>query len=77
LSKILGCGARGRRRDYEPVNYKRLEGRGMEGLTRGFMPAPVKEGHHLQRVAPSLIETDMMRGRPEIARQLPLAAWRR
>src|SRR5260370_23854867 len=36
---------------------------GMEGLTRGYAARLVKEGITVNAVAPSLIETDMMRGR--------------
>jgi 3-oxoacyl-[acyl-carrier protein] reductase len=45
---------------------------GMEGLTRGYAARLVKEGITVNAVAPSLIETDMMRGRPELARNIPL-----
>jgi 3-oxoacyl-[acyl-carrier protein] reductase len=44
----------------------------MEGLTRGYAARLVKEGITVNAVAPSLIETDMMRGRPELARNIPL-----
>lgn len=45
---------------------------GMEGLTRGYAARLVKEGITVNSVAPSLIETDMMRGRPDLARNIPL-----
>jgi 3-oxoacyl-[acyl-carrier protein] reductase len=45
---------------------------GMEGLTRGYAARPVKEGITVNSVAPSLIETDMMRGRTDLARNIPL-----
>ena len=45
---------------------------GMEGLTRGFAARLVKEGITVNSVAPSLIETDMMRGRSDLARNIPL-----
>ena len=44
---------------------------GMEGLTRGYAARLVKEGITVNNVAPSLIETDMMRGRTDLAR-IPL-----
>ena len=45
---------------------------GMEGLTRGYAALLVKEGITVNAVAPSLIETDMMRGRSDLARNIPL-----
>jgi 3-oxoacyl-[acyl-carrier protein] reductase len=45
---------------------------GMEGLTRGYAARLVKEGITVNAVAPSLIETDMMRGRTVLARNIPL-----
>jgi 3-oxoacyl-[acyl-carrier protein] reductase len=45
---------------------------GMEGLTRGYAARLVKEGITVNAVAPSLIETDMMRGRPDLAARIPL-----
>src|SRR6202034_217364 len=45
---------------------------GMEGLTRGYAARLVKQGITVNAVAPSLIETDMMRGRSELARNIPL-----
>jgi 3-oxoacyl-[acyl-carrier protein] reductase len=45
---------------------------GMEGLTRGYAARLVKEGITVNSAAPSLIETDMMRGRTDLARNIPL-----
>ena len=45
---------------------------GMEGLTCGYAARLVKEGITVNSVAPSLIETDMMRGRTDLARNIPL-----
>jgi 3-oxoacyl-[acyl-carrier protein] reductase len=45
---------------------------GMEGLTRGYAARLVKEGITVNAIAPSLIETDMMRGRSDLARNIPL-----
>src|SRR6187455_1191246 len=45
---------------------------GMEGLTRGYAARLVKEGINVNAVAPSLIETDMMGGRTDLARNIPL-----
>ncbi len=45
---------------------------GMEGLTRGYAARLVKDGITVNSVAPSLIETDMMRGRTDLARNIPL-----
>jgi 3-oxoacyl-[acyl-carrier protein] reductase len=45
---------------------------GMEGLTRGYAARLVKEGITVNAVSPSLIETDMMRGRTDLARNIPL-----
>jgi 3-oxoacyl-[acyl-carrier protein] reductase len=45
---------------------------GVEGLTRGYAARLVKEGITVNAVAPSLIETDMMAGRPELAQRIPL-----
>ena len=45
---------------------------GMEGLTRGYAARLVKYGITVNAVAPSLIETDMMRGRTDLARNIPL-----
>jgi 3-oxoacyl-[acyl-carrier protein] reductase len=45
---------------------------GMEGLTRGYAARLVKEGITVNAVAPSLIETDMMRGRSDLAARILL-----
>ena len=45
---------------------------GMEGLTRGYSARLVKEGITVNAVAPSLIETDMSPGRPDVAARIPL-----
>src|SRR5712671_269484 len=45
---------------------------GMEGMTRGYAARLVKEGITVNAVAPSLIETDMMRDRTDLARNIPL-----
>jgi 3-oxoacyl-[acyl-carrier protein] reductase len=45
---------------------------GLEGLTRGYAARLVKEGITVNAVAPSLIETDMMRGRSDLAARIPL-----
>src|SRR3954462_112895 len=45
---------------------------GMEGLTRGYAARLVKDGIPVNNVAPSLIETDMMKGHTDLARNIPL-----
>ena len=45
---------------------------GMEGLTRGYAARLVKEGITVNAVAPSLIETDMMAGKDDLASRIPL-----
>jgi 3-oxoacyl-[acyl-carrier protein] reductase len=45
---------------------------GMEGLTRGYAARLVKQGITVNAVAPSLIETDMMKGRADLAVRIPL-----
>jgi len=45
---------------------------GIEGLTRGYAARLVKEGITVNAVAPSLIETDMMKGQPGLAGRIPL-----
>ena len=45
---------------------------GMEGLTRGYSARLANEGITVNAVAPSLIETDMSPGRPEVAARIPL-----
>jgi 3-oxoacyl-[acyl-carrier protein] reductase len=45
---------------------------GLEGLTRGYAARLVKEGIAVNAVAPSLIETDMMRGQEQLVSRIPL-----
>jgi 3-oxoacyl-[acyl-carrier protein] reductase len=45
---------------------------GMEGLTRGYAARLVKDGITVNSVAPSLIDTDMMNGRSDLAARIPL-----
>jgi len=45
---------------------------GMEGLTRGYAARLVKEGITVNAVAPSLIETDMMKGQATLVSRIPL-----
>ena len=45
---------------------------GMEGLSRGYAARLVTEGITVNTVAPSLIETDMMRGRDDQLPRIPL-----
>ena len=45
---------------------------GMEGLTRGYAARLVKDGITVNAVAPSLIETDMMKGQPGLVSRIPL-----
>jgi len=45
---------------------------GMEGLTRGYAARLVKEGITVNAVAPSLIETDMMKGQPQLVSRIPI-----
>jgi 3-oxoacyl-[acyl-carrier protein] reductase len=45
---------------------------GMEGLTRGYAARLVKDGITVNSVAPSLIDTDMMSGRTDLAARIPL-----
>lgn len=45
---------------------------GVEGLTRGYAARLVKEGITVNAVAPSLIETDMMKGQDNLASRIPL-----
>jgi 3-oxoacyl-[acyl-carrier protein] reductase len=45
---------------------------GMEGLTRGYAARLVKEGITVNAVAPSLIETDMMKGQDHLVGRIPL-----
>jgi 3-oxoacyl-[acyl-carrier protein] reductase len=50
---------------------------GLEGLTRGYAARLVKEGITVNAVAPSLIETDMMKGQANIASRIPLGRFGR
>ena len=50
---------------------------GMEGLTRGYAARLVKDGITVNAVAPSLIETDMMAGRADLAARIPLGRFGR
>ena len=45
---------------------------GLEGLTRGYAARLVKAGITVNAVAPSLIETDMMKGQATLASRIPL-----
>jgi len=45
---------------------------GMEGMTRGYAARLVKDGITVNAVAPSLIETDMMKGQPQLISRIPL-----
>lgn len=45
---------------------------GIEGLTRGYAARLVKEGITVNAVAPSLIETDMMKGQQALVSRVPL-----
>jgi 3-oxoacyl-[acyl-carrier protein] reductase len=45
---------------------------GIEGLTRGYAARLIKEGITVNAVAPSLIETDMMKGQPNLVSRIPI-----
>jgi len=45
---------------------------GIEGLTRGYAARLVKEGITVNAVAPSLIETDMMKGQEGLVSRIPI-----
>jgi 3-oxoacyl-[acyl-carrier protein] reductase len=45
---------------------------GIEGLTRGYAARLVKEGITVNAVAPSLIETDMMKGQHSLVSRIPV-----
>jgi len=45
---------------------------GLEGLTRGYAARLIKEGITVNAVAPSLIETDMMKGETNLVSRIPL-----
>ncbi|MGX1109302.1 MULTISPECIES: SDR family NAD(P)-dependent oxidoreductase [Bradyrhizobium] len=44
----------------------------MEGMTRGYAARLVKEGITVNAVAPSLIETEMMKGQSELVSRIPM-----
>ena len=50
---------------------------GMEGLMRGYAARLVKDGITVNAVAPSLIETDMMKGQPSLISRIPLGRFGR
>lgn len=50
---------------------------GVEGLTRGYAARLVKEGITVNAVAPSLIETDMVRGQDSLVARIPLGRFGR
>src|SRR5207248_10932285 len=50
---------------------------GMEGLTRGYAARLVKEGITVNAVAPSLIETDMVKGQEHLVSRIPLGRFGR
>ena len=45
---------------------------GVEGMTRGYAARLVKEGITVNAVAPSLVETDMMKGQDDLVSRIPL-----
>jgi 3-oxoacyl-[acyl-carrier protein] reductase len=45
---------------------------GIEGMTRGYAARLVKDGITVNAVAPSLIETDMMKGQSQLVSRIPL-----
>jgi 3-oxoacyl-[acyl-carrier protein] reductase len=45
---------------------------GVEGLTRGYAARLVKEGITVNAVAPSMIETDLMKGQDNLVSRIPL-----
>jgi 3-oxoacyl-[acyl-carrier protein] reductase len=45
---------------------------GIEGMTRGYAARLVKDGITVNAVAPTLIETDMMKGQPQLVSRIPL-----
>src|SRR5882757_2634562 len=45
---------------------------GIEGMTRGYAARLVKDGITVNAVAPSLIETDMMKGQPQLVSRIPV-----
>jgi 3-oxoacyl-[acyl-carrier protein] reductase len=50
---------------------------GLEGLTRGYAARLVKDGITVNAVAPSLIETDMVRGQDSLVARIPLGRFGR
>ncbi|MGA7806407.1 SDR family NAD(P)-dependent oxidoreductase [Bradyrhizobium sp.] len=50
---------------------------GLEGLTRGYAARLVKEGITVNAVAPSLIETDMMKGQEALVSRIPMGRFGR
>lgn len=50
---------------------------GVEGLTRGYAARLVKEGITVNAVAPSLIETDMVKGQESLVSRIPLGQFGR
>jgi 3-oxoacyl-[acyl-carrier protein] reductase len=50
---------------------------GVEGLTRGYAARLVKEGITVNAVAPSLIETDMMKGQEGLVTRIPVGRFGR
>ena len=50
---------------------------GIEGLTRGYAARLVKEGITVNAVAPSLIETDMMKAQPNLVSRIPVGRFGR
>ena len=50
---------------------------GVEGLTRGYAARLVKEGITVNAVAPSLIETDMMKGQEGLVARIPVGRFGR
>jgi 3-oxoacyl-[acyl-carrier protein] reductase len=50
---------------------------GVEGLTRGYAARLVKEGITVNAVAPSLIETDMMKGQESLVTRIPVGRFGR
>jgi 3-oxoacyl-[acyl-carrier protein] reductase len=49
----------------------------MEGLTRGYAARLVKDGITVNAVAPSLIETEMMKGQDNLVSRIPLGRFGR
>jgi 3-oxoacyl-[acyl-carrier protein] reductase len=49
----------------------------VEGLTRGYAARLVKEGITVNAVAPSFIETDMMKGQEDLVSRIPLGRFGR